>query len=315
MGYVEDLRKRVGNHPLILVRPSVAIMNEECIRREVNEEIHLDLGARQLFGVFSGKELYAKLRNGHEYYNVVIGYICSEYEGEVIPDGEEVLEARFFDLSEVPDRTQPFIKEKKTNWASIGAPYESATLKKLPASNQVKRCVSMKRKVFFYISVLGLITLFGCSLAGHQQMNEIERNAASLDHPKKLQPKESFFSDTENAEIQDSIAGEAEDENLKVIVEGTLNDEKSGYITNVSFQNKTNTPIDLIYDCGLLLTSTEAEGSDRNCVSVESMLLKRKSKEEMEITLNTGLVNNEAEVFVRYRKDKQMNKVYIQFSN
>lgn len=28
MGYVEDLRKQVGNQPLILVRPSAAIINE-----------------------------------------------------------------------------------------------------------------------------------------------------------------------------------------------------------------------------------------------------------------------------------------------
>lgn len=28
MGFVEDLRKQVGNQPLILVRPSAAIINE-----------------------------------------------------------------------------------------------------------------------------------------------------------------------------------------------------------------------------------------------------------------------------------------------
>lgn len=28
MGYIEDLRKMIGNHPLILVRPSVAIVNK-----------------------------------------------------------------------------------------------------------------------------------------------------------------------------------------------------------------------------------------------------------------------------------------------
>lgn len=140
MGYVEDLRELAGNHPLILVRPSVVIVNqqgqillvkyqdhswgipgglmelgesaEECIKREVKEEIHLELGSLQLFGVFSGKELYTKLRNGHEYYNVIIGYICSEYEGEIIPDGQEVLEASFFNVFDVPESTQLFIKEK-----------------------------------------------------------------------------------------------------------------------------------------------------------------------------------------------------------
>ncbi|AZS14913.1 NUDIX hydrolase [Paenibacillus lutimineralis] len=140
MGYVEDLRKQVGNQPLILVRPSAAIINEfgqillvkyhddswgipgglmelgesteECIRRETKEEIGLDLGKLQLFDVFSGKQLYTKLRNGHEYYNVIIGYICTEFEGEIVPDGVEVIEARFYSLSEVPASTQPYIREK-----------------------------------------------------------------------------------------------------------------------------------------------------------------------------------------------------------
>lgn len=140
MGYVEDLRRLVGNQPLILVRPSVAIINqygqillvkyqdhswgipgglmelgesvEECIAREVKEEIGLELGRLQLQGVFSGKELFTKLRNGHEYYNVIINYICTQFTGEITPDGEEVLEAQFFGLSEVPESTQPFIKDK-----------------------------------------------------------------------------------------------------------------------------------------------------------------------------------------------------------
>ncbi|MBU5439146.1 NUDIX domain-containing protein [Tissierella sp. MSJ-40] len=36
---------------------------EECIRREVKEEINIEIKSLQLFGVFSGKELFAKLRN------------------------------------------------------------------------------------------------------------------------------------------------------------------------------------------------------------------------------------------------------------
>ncbi|MNI42480.1 NADH pyrophosphatase [compost metagenome] len=140
MEYIEELRKLVGNQPLILVRPSVAVINkfgqillvkyqdnswgipgglmdlgesvEECLRREAKEELNIDLGTLHLFGVFSGKELYTKLRNGHEYYNVIVGYICTEFKGDIIPDGEEVIEAKFYNLFEVPESTQPYIKEK-----------------------------------------------------------------------------------------------------------------------------------------------------------------------------------------------------------
>ncbi|GIP18064.1 DNA mismatch repair protein MutT [Paenibacillus montaniterrae] len=145
MGYIEDIRKLVGNQPLILVRPSAVIINslgqilliqypdhswgipgglmelgestEECLRREVKEEINLELGELQLFGVFSGKELYTKLVNGHEYYNVIVAYICNSFEGELAPDGVEIIEAQFFHLHEIPESTQPFIKDKLKQFA------------------------------------------------------------------------------------------------------------------------------------------------------------------------------------------------------
>ncbi|OPA73776.1 DNA mismatch repair protein MutT [Paenibacillus selenitireducens] len=140
MGYIESIRELVGSSPLILVRPSVIVINpqaeillvqyvnnvwgvpgglmelgesvEECAIREVKEEIGLTLKSLQLIGVFSGKELYTKLRNGHEYYNVVIGYACTEFEGEIQPDGVEVLAAQFFSMKDLPENTDPFIKNK-----------------------------------------------------------------------------------------------------------------------------------------------------------------------------------------------------------
>ncbi|HWJ78900.1 MAG TPA: NUDIX domain-containing protein [Niallia sp.] len=140
MGYIVEVRSLIGNYPLILVRPSVVIINkmgeillvkysdgfwgipgglmelgesvEVSARREVKEEVDIDVGKLHLFGVFSGKELYTKLRNGHEYYSVIICYICTDFMGDIKPDGQEVLEAKFYNLAEVPEKTQPFIKEK-----------------------------------------------------------------------------------------------------------------------------------------------------------------------------------------------------------
>ncbi|WP_042128196.1 NUDIX hydrolase [Paenibacillus sp. FSL R5-0345] len=140
MGYVESLRELVGNKPVILVRPSIIIINpsgelllvqhedgtwgvpgglmelgesvEECARREVKEELGITIKTLHLMGVFSGKELYTKLRNGHEYYNVIIGYICTDYEGVIQPDGVEVLDAKFHHPLQLPERIDPFIKTK-----------------------------------------------------------------------------------------------------------------------------------------------------------------------------------------------------------
>lgn len=42
----------------------------------------------------------------------IIGYICTNYSGEITPDGEEVIEAEFFDITDLPKGTQPYIKMK-----------------------------------------------------------------------------------------------------------------------------------------------------------------------------------------------------------
>jgi ADP-ribose pyrophosphatase YjhB (NUDIX family) len=138
MGYIEDLRKIVGNIPLILVRPTVIIINEfdhillvqhengtwgvpgglmelgesveESAKREVKEEINLDIGRLDLLGVFSGKELFTELRNGDQYYNVIIAYITKEYDGEIKCDGKEILDAKFYDTVNLPENTIPMIK-------------------------------------------------------------------------------------------------------------------------------------------------------------------------------------------------------------
>lgn len=84
MDYCEEIRKMIGNTPLIVVRPSVAIMNEkgeillnrytggtqgipggilqlnesveECIKRNAQEDLGVTLNTLLLFGVYSGKE-------------------------------------------------------------------------------------------------------------------------------------------------------------------------------------------------------------------------------------------------------------------
>lgn len=140
MGYIKSIREMIGNSPIILVRPSILIINpqgeillvrhnngtwgvpgglmelgesvEECAIRGVEEELGIRIRKLNLYGVFSGKELHTKLRNGHEYYNVVIGYTCTDYEGDVAPDGVEVLDARFFMPGELPEKTDPFIQRK-----------------------------------------------------------------------------------------------------------------------------------------------------------------------------------------------------------
>lgn len=140
MNYVETMRALVGNTPLLLVRPSVILVNriggillvryadgawgipggllelgesvEQCARREVEEEIGIKLHELKLAGVYSGEDMYTRLQNGHEYYNVVIAYLCSSYEGTLKPDGVEVLEAQFFHPYDLPEKTMPIVRQQ-----------------------------------------------------------------------------------------------------------------------------------------------------------------------------------------------------------
>lgn len=138
MGYIEDLREIVGHIPLILVRATVIILNkdnevllvkyrngtwgvpgglmeleesvEEAAQREIKEEIGIEVHNLSLLGVYSGKQLFTKLTNGDQYYNVVIAYITREYIGEVNPDKDEVFNAQFFNPTELPDQISPLIR-------------------------------------------------------------------------------------------------------------------------------------------------------------------------------------------------------------
>ncbi|MFC9601127.1 NUDIX domain-containing protein [Peribacillus butanolivorans] len=141
MGYCEDIREMIGNSPLIVVRPSVAIINnkgeillnrysgetwgipggilqlndsvEECIKRSVQDDLGLTINSLQLFGVYSGLELYMKPEDGEDEYHIVaIGYLCTDYEGEVTSDENQEIEAEFFKLEQLPEETAPFIKNK-----------------------------------------------------------------------------------------------------------------------------------------------------------------------------------------------------------
>ncbi|MEH7748195.1 NUDIX domain-containing protein [Neobacillus drentensis] len=141
MGYCEDMREVIGNSPLIIVRPSVAIINdfgeillsrysgatwgvpggilqlnesvEECITRNVLEEIGIKINALNLFGVYSGKELINRVEeSGDEYQTIAIGYLCTEYEGEITTDSNQGKEAQFFGSNQLPEEIDSFIKNK-----------------------------------------------------------------------------------------------------------------------------------------------------------------------------------------------------------
>lgn len=139
MGYIEDLRKVIGNQPLILVGAVVAVIDaderillqrrpegiwalpgglleleesaEQAARREVFEETGVEIGEIQLVNVFSGKQYFRKLANGDEFYPVTIAYISKDIKNSTIKiDGKESLDAKFFPIEALPEQASPLVR-------------------------------------------------------------------------------------------------------------------------------------------------------------------------------------------------------------
>jgi 8-oxo-dGTP pyrophosphatase MutT (NUDIX family) len=140
MGYIEDLRKIVGNRPLILVGAMVCVIDdqgkillqkrpegiwglpggllelgesvEEAGRREVFEETGVEIGQLQLVEIFSGKQYFRKLPNGDQFYPVTIAYVSKDIKKNTIKiDGKESIDAGFFPLHELPEQTSPLVRK------------------------------------------------------------------------------------------------------------------------------------------------------------------------------------------------------------
>ncbi|PGY09721.1 NUDIX hydrolase [Bacillus sp. AFS031507] len=140
MGYIEDLRETVGNRPLILVGAMVCVIDdqgkillqkrpegiwglpggllelgesvEEAGRREVFEETGVEIGQLQLVEIFSGKQYFRKLPNGDEFYPVTIAYLSKDIKnGTIKIDGKESIDAGFFPLHELPEKTSPLVRK------------------------------------------------------------------------------------------------------------------------------------------------------------------------------------------------------------
>ena len=148
MGYIMNLREKVGHSPLIGVGATTLVFNnknelllnlrsdtntwgipggskelnetlEECAIRELKEETNITINDLELITVLSGKEYYFKYPNEDELDCVIALYKVSNYEGDLkINDGESK-ELKFFSLDNLPElesRAKAIIdKIKKSN--------------------------------------------------------------------------------------------------------------------------------------------------------------------------------------------------------
>lgn len=137
--YIGELRELIGARPIIMCGANVIILDssgrillhhrvdndtwglpggameigeslEETAMREANEEIGLICKNLKIFNIYSGDKLYYKYPDGNEVYNVTATYICKDFSGQIVVDESEGKDARFFSVSDIPEKISPPVK-------------------------------------------------------------------------------------------------------------------------------------------------------------------------------------------------------------
>lgn len=139
MSYVNRLRERVGNEPLLLVRTAITVLDrrgrillveqaggegwtipggymetgetaEEAGRREVMQKTGMKIGELSLLGVFSGERYYHVTDAGEAVYPVILNFLTKEIV-ELVDMLDGATHAKFFPLDQLPADVQPIVEE------------------------------------------------------------------------------------------------------------------------------------------------------------------------------------------------------------
>ena len=131
MGYISEIRKKVGHDAIFMPGPAGSIIKEnkillqkrtddgnwslhggamefgetleEALEREVKEEINIKPINPEFIKIYSGKNYHFFYPNKDEVYTVVALYLISEYEGDLKADQDEVSELKWFDIDSLPE--------------------------------------------------------------------------------------------------------------------------------------------------------------------------------------------------------------------
>lgn len=104
-------------------------------------------------------------------------------------------------------------------------------------------------------------------------------------------------------EIPSQLAGSVEDEALSINMQAELQSDGTNYMTNIEFHNKSGKSLDLIFDCGLLISNDQFASNSGECVAVESMLLKKNKRELVSVALSREFFDHaDGVITIRYRQ-------------
>lgn len=132
MGYIMNLRKYVGNEPLIGLGATTLVFNdkeelllnlrtdtntwgipggsmelyetiEEAAVRELKEEAGISADELELVSILSGKEYYFEYPNGDKMCTVIVLFKVLNYTGDIKVADNESKQLKFFSLDNLPN--------------------------------------------------------------------------------------------------------------------------------------------------------------------------------------------------------------------
>lgn len=131
MGYISDIRKKVGHDPVFMPASGCLIIKdnkillqkrtdngkwamhggaldlgetfEEALIREVKEELNIQVINPKLINVYSGEDIHLVYPNNDEVYGISALYLVTNYLGEIKIDQTEVEEVKWFDIDDIPN--------------------------------------------------------------------------------------------------------------------------------------------------------------------------------------------------------------------
>lgn len=134
MGYTMNMRKIVGHAPIFMPASGCFLYRdgkiglqlrtdnhkwaahggsmefgekpEDTLKREVREELGIDITKSQLLGVYAGEDGHFFYPNGDEVYAVTPFYLVTEYLGTINPDPTEVVAVEWFALDQLPAKSE-----------------------------------------------------------------------------------------------------------------------------------------------------------------------------------------------------------------